>query len=209
MSVLSTSLKPLNLIFLQFPPPSRPTPLSASLGDAFLECTQKFSAHWRQHFLKWAAAAATAAPAEPPNTTPEILGRDGEMRTGGKSAKSAKLRNVFSLKEVCLKGLGRWRRKWSVCVAQCLHSATSIRGAENEYTLQEGWCLYLAAGFTDFYQLSEGKAWVSNPGYTACHQVDRVSVCLCVYMCSCVWVTSTTSQSHHPSRSPMIQSTHA
>lgn len=103
-----------------------------------------------------------------PRPTPtKILERGGEMRVGGKSAKSTKLRNVFSLKQVCLKGLGRCRRerryqKWSGSIAQWLHSATVqvleeqrmeihyICGAHIGWRQAGGcWRLYLAAGLAN------------------------------------------------------------
>lgn len=131
------------------------------MHSSFLECTQKCSALWRQHFLKWAAATAAPAgvsalffPVSPPWKKKKNLDREWEMRVGGKSTKSAKPRNVFSLKPVCLKGLGRWRRerqyhKWSDPTAPRLHSATSIREAESEDSLCLLWTHIQAAGLAN------------------------------------------------------------
>lgn len=134
------------------------------MHSSFLECTQKCSVLWRQHFLKWAAATTAPAGAStlpPPQKKKKNLEREGEMRVGGKSAKSAKLRNVFSLKQVCLKGLGRWRREREGGIrsdqTRWLNGCTVLQVLEEReggyitwgVDTYSGWRHYLAAGLAN------------------------------------------------------------
>lgn len=119
-SSLPTSLLPASLLLPLF------LPLFKLVGDAFLipwMHTEMLGALASavlkmgccHHFYSWNFST-------PPYT--HILEREGEMRVGGKSAKSAKLRNVFSLKQVCLKGLGRWR--WERGVSEVIRPDGSM-----------------------------------------------------------------------------------
>lgn len=91
---------------------------------------------WRQHFLKW--DAATTAPAGSSVYTPPLLLHLLHLQDDN-PLNPPKLRNVFPLKQVCLKGdCGSWRRemeyqeKWSGPTAEWLQHAPSIRAAERE-----------------------------------------------------------------------------
>lgn len=76
------------------------------------------------------------SPFQPPSQPPlpkkesKIREREGEMRVGGKSSKSAKLRNVFSLKQVC-EGIGKVEERDGV--SEVIRPSSSMAAQHYKY----------------------------------------------------------------------------